>query len=121
MSEQEPVEIETPEPEVVEVRPRRPLPLAITWGLTPAILMSLAGVFMELKADDAFSGICLFLGTIGGVPLLFGWSVWLVYPANWTTPAKVVAVFPIAIAMCVANLLLAVGACAVIDPPFHIQ
>lgn len=121
MSEQEPVEIESPEPEVVEARLRRPLPLVIAWALLPAFFMTLAGVFMELKADDAFSGICLFLGTIGGVPALLAWSIWLVYPANWTTPAKVVAVFPITLVMCVANLLLAVGACSVIDPPFHIQ
>lgn len=121
MSETEPVEIESPEPEALEAPPRRPLPLAIAWALAPAVLMILAGLCMELKMDDAFPSLLLFTGVLGGIPALFAWSIWMVYPANWTTPAKVIAVLPIFGGMCAVNLFLAFGACAVIDPPFHIQ
>lgn len=100
---------------------RRPLPLAIAWALAPAAFMILGGVCMELRMDDAFSSLLLFTGGMGGIPALFAWSIWMVYPANWTTPAKVIAVLPIFGGMCAVNLFLAFGACAVIDPPFHIQ
>lgn len=99
----------------------RPLFLAIVWALAPAVLMILAGLCMELKMDDAFPSLLLFTGVMGGIPALFAWSIWMVYPANWTTPAKVIAVVPIFGAMCAVNLFLAFGACALIDPPFHIQ
>lgn len=99
----------------------RPLLLAITWALSPAGFMILAGLSMEVASDDVLPTIFLLIGTLGGIPALFAWSIWMVYPANWTTPAKVIAVFPIAVVMCAVNLFLAFGACAVIDPPFHIQ
>jgi hypothetical protein len=109
------------EPVQAPARTHRPLPLVICWALAPAMLMALAGVCMELKTDDALPSILLFLGGLGGIPALFLWSIWMVYPANWTTPAKVVAVVPIFAVMCAVNLFLAFGACAMIDPPFHIQ
>jgi hypothetical protein len=129
MSEQEP-ESTGPQPpsfpesyDPAEQPPKRnrPLLLAIVWALAPAVLMILAGLCMELKMDDAFPSLLLFAGVMGGIPALIAWSIWMVYPANWTTPAKVIAVVPIFGAMCALNLFLAFGACAVIDPPFHIQ
>ncbi len=126
MSDQEPEVNETQAPELPEspelaepsASRRRPLPLVIAWALAPAVLMILAGLCMELGPDDVLPTIFLLIGTLGGIPTLFAWSIWMVYPANWTTPAKVVAVFPIAIVMCAVNLFLAFGACAVIEPPF---
>jgi len=100
---------------------RRPLSLAVAWALAPAVLMILAGLCMELKMDDAFPSLLLFAGVMGGIPALFAWSIWMVYPANWTTPAKVTLVPVITVVMCAVNLFLAMGACALIDPPFHIQ
>ena len=99
----------------------RPLLLGIVWALAPAAFMTLAGLSMELGPGDVLPTVFLLIGTIGGIPALFAWSIWMVYPANWTTPAKVIAVVPIFGGMCAVNLFLAFGACAVIDPPFHIQ
>lgn len=110
--------------EAVDLAPasyRRPLAPAILWALGPAMMMSLAGVCMELRMDDAFPSLLLFFGVMGGIPALFAWSIWMVYPANWTTAAKVVLVLPITFGMCMVNLFLAFGACSIIDPPFHIQ
>ena len=129
MDEKEPGVNETQAPELPEspdateppASRRRPLPLVIAWALAPAVLMILAGLCMELKMDDVFPSLLLFSGVLGGIPALFGWSIWMVYPANWTTPAKVLAVLPIFGGMCAVNLFLAFGACAVIDPPFHFQ
>ena len=120
-AEQVPEPVEVAETAVDPVPSRRPLPLVIAWALAPAVLMILAGLCMELKMDDAFPSLLLFTGVMGGIPALFAWSIWMVYPANWTTPAKVIAVLPIFGGMCAVNLFLAFGACAVIDPPFHIQ
>lgn len=120
-AEQVPEPVEVAETAVDPVPSRRPLPLVIAWALAPAALMILAGLCMELKMDDAFPSLLLFTGVMGGIPALFAWSIWMVYPANWTTPAKVIAVLPIFGGMCAVNLFLAFGACAVIDPPFHIQ
>ncbi len=120
-AEQVPGPVEAAETAVDPVPSRRPLPLVIAWALAPAALMILAGLCMELKMDDAFPSLLLFTGVMGGIPALFAWSIWMVYPANWTTPAKVIAVLPIFGVMCAVNLFLAFGACAVIDPPFHIQ
>lgn len=132
MSEQQPEVNETHAeqvPEPVEAAERaadpatrlRPLPLAVAWAVAPAALMALAGVCMELKMDDALPSLLLFLGGLGGIPAVFIWSIWMVYPANWTGTAKVVAIFPIAVVVYFVNLALAFGACALIDPPFHIQ
>jgi len=84
-------------------------------------MMTLAGVCMALRMDDAFPSLLLFFGVMGGIPAMLAWSIWMVYPANWTTAAKVVLVLPITFGMCMVNLFLAFGACSIIDPPFHIQ
>lgn len=113
---------QTDEPEGGEsLFARRPLALTVVWAIAPAMMMALAGVCMALKMDDALPSLLLFFGGLGGIPAMFVWSIWMVYPAKWTTLAKVLAVVPITVGMCAVNLFLAFGACALIDPPFHIQ
>lgn len=110
-------------PEVEPVRSIcRPLIPLLAWGLSPAAMMTIAGSNPAAGGKDgALSTLFILLGFWGGPALLLGWSAWLVYPMNWTRSAKVLMVFPITLVMCAANLFLAFGACALIDPPRLIQ
>lgn len=119
MSDQEPEGNESALPEISEppALRRRPLPLVLVWGLAPAMLVILAGVCMELKPGDIVITFLLILGMAGGIPALLFWSIWMVYPMNWKTPTKVVAVIPMFIGMCALNLFLASCGCAIIAPP----
>lgn len=106
------------EPEPVEVleRKRRPLPLVIAWALAPAMFMILMSVCLAGRPAPEVLGV-VFTGVMGGIATLLGWSTWMVYPANWTTRVKVLAVVSITVVMCAVNLFLAFGACAWMYPP----
>jgi len=95
--------------------------LAVAWAFAPTVLMVLAGISLELRLDDVVFSLLMFVAAMGGIPAMLGWSIWMVYPANWTVAAKVILVLPIAIIMCLANLFLAFGACSIIDPPLNFQ
>ena len=115
---------ETTETTVAEGRSFGRLSIALLWGLSPALFLTLSGLFMEWSGDGSQSaGGWLFLlaAVFGGPVLLWLWSYWLVRRTSWGEGWRLLIVFPITGLACAVNFLLGVGTCAVLDPPFNLH
>jgi drug/metabolite transporter (DMT)-like permease len=101
-----------------ETKPRS-LVVVLLWGLAPAICLVLSGLCIKANGkEDIVSNAFYAFGLFGGLFLLLAWGLWLLnrtdldWMEKW--PLAVLIAF---IAHC-ANIVIAIGACAFIDPPF---
>jgi len=100
------------------VRLSRTLPFAVAWGLTPCGLMVISGVLLKLDGAESILAMVVHLaGFWGGIPLLSGWALWLLRDVALLPLPRFLVGAIIAMGAWVINVILAIGACSIINPP----
>lgn len=98
------------------------LPWMILWGLSPAIALTLSGVAMELDGkgpQSELGTVFMMLGLLGGPIALLAWSARVLWWTSMDVWAKVLLALVLTVVACTVNFFLAMGACAIIDPPMN--
>lgn len=98
------------------------LPWMILWGLSPAMLLTLSGLAMEIDGrggQSVLGTLFMMAGILGGPIILLVWSARVLWWTSMQVWTRVLLAVVLAFVACAVNLFLGAGACAIIDPPFN--
>ena len=106
-------------------RTRFGMPLIVAWALSPAILIAVTCSVLDVGSihpeSEEFPGAELDAAFTAMFLMLYPLLVWQISKFGMRLPLSFLVAVPCTILGMLASFIIAFGACAVIDPPFHIQ